>query len=126
VGPYQLQAAIAATHAEASRAADTHWKRIAELYRNLAQIHPSPVVELNRAVVLAKVAGPRSGLDHLLPLEDALAHYQPYWAAKAALLLEAGEREAAHAAFGEAIARTTDEAELDFLREKQKVAGSGH
>ena len=69
-GPYALQAAIAACHAQARRAEDTDWVRIAVLYRHLAEVEPSPVVELNRAVALGMAFGPEAGLR----LVDELAH----------------------------------------------------
>jgi RNA polymerase sigma factor (sigma-70 family) len=70
IGPYTLQAAIAACHARARTAAETDWERIAALYEALAQLEPSPVVELNRAVAVAMAFGPQAGLE----LVDALAH----------------------------------------------------
>jgi predicted RNA polymerase sigma factor len=69
-GPYTLQAAIAACHARARRAEDTDWTRIAAIYRQLAEIDPSPVVELNRAVAVAMAHGPEAGLS----IVDELAH----------------------------------------------------
>ena len=66
-GPYALQAAIAACHARATTAEDTDWVRIAALYDGLAQISPSPVVELNRGVAIAQAFGPQAGLDIVLP-----------------------------------------------------------
>jgi RNA polymerase sigma-70 factor (ECF subfamily) len=71
-GPYQLQAAIAALHARAQRAEDTDWPQIALLYGELSRLHPSAVVELNRAVAVAMAEGPIAGLELLegLPLEE--------------------------------------------------------
>lgn len=69
-GPYALQAAIAACHARAATAADTDWTQIAALYDGLAQINPSPVVELNRGVATAEAFGPQAGLNLVLPLFD--------------------------------------------------------
>lgn len=69
-GPYALQAAIAAGHARAATIEDTDWVRITALYDGLAQISPSPVVELNRAVATAQAFGPQAGLDLVLPLFD--------------------------------------------------------
>ena len=68
-GPYQLQAAIAAVHAEASTAAETDWRQIVALYRLLARVAPNPMVTLNQAVAVAMVAGPRAGLALLAPLD---------------------------------------------------------
>ncbi len=73
-GPYALQAAIAACHARARAAADTDWPRIAALYDGLAQINPSPVVELNRGVAAGRAFGPQAGLDIVLPLFDLPGH----------------------------------------------------
>ena len=70
LGPYQLQAAIAAIHAEAPRAEDTDWRQILALYQLLEHVSPSPIVSLNRAVALAMVRGPRAGLDLLEALDD--------------------------------------------------------
>jgi predicted RNA polymerase sigma factor len=69
VGPFQLQAAIAAVHAEANSAADTDWVQIETLYRMLAQLAPSPMITLNHAVAVAMVEGPAAGLEMLVPLE---------------------------------------------------------
>ena len=70
VGPYQLQAAIAAVHAEAADAADTDWAQIEVLYGMLAELAPSPVVTLNRAVAIAETAGPEAALALVEPLLD--------------------------------------------------------
>ncbi len=105
-GPYQLQAAIAALHAHAPSAAQTDWSQIAELYGALAQLTPSPVVELNRAVAVAFARGPHAGLELLTPLlaEPALERYQPLHAAHAELLLRAGDRGGAAHAYQRAVA----------------------
>jgi RNA polymerase sigma-70 factor (ECF subfamily) len=105
-GPYQLQAAIAALHAQAPTAAQTDWAQIAELYSGLALLLPSPVVELNRAVAVAFAHGPRPGLELLQRLlaEPALERYQPLHAARAELLARAGEREEAARAYQRALA----------------------
>src|SRR2546421_10679310 len=77
LGPYALQAAVAACHARARNAADTDWARIAALYDALAQLVPSPVVELNRAVAVGMAFGPAAGLELVdsLTTEPALAGY---------------------------------------------------
>jgi RNA polymerase sigma-70 factor (ECF subfamily) len=84
--PYALQAAIAALHAEATRAEDTDWPQIAALYAELERVHPSPVVSLNRAVAVGMAHGPREGLRLLDGLADALAGYHLLPAARADLL----------------------------------------
>ncbi|HXM54112.1 MAG TPA: DUF6596 domain-containing protein [Candidatus Dormibacteraeota bacterium] len=107
-GPYQLQAAIAALHAQASSFAETDWRQIALLYRELARRAPSPVVEVNRAVAVGLADGPLAGLAVLEPVlaSGALAGYGPLHAAHADLLDRAGQRDAATAAWGRAIAAT--------------------
>src|SRR5207302_10331236 len=78
-GEYQLQAAITALHIQGSDAGATDWEQIAELYRALARLSPSPVVELNRAAAVGFAAGPQAGLELLQPLlgDSALDDYQP-------------------------------------------------
>ena len=104
-GPYQLQAAIAALHVEAPSEEETDWAQIAELYRALGRLSPSPVVEVNRAVAVAFASGPQAGLQLLAPLLDdpGLARYQPLYAAQAELLRRAGDREAAARAYERAL-----------------------
>src|SRR5690606_19973895 len=91
-GPYQIQAAIAALHAQAARPEETDWAQIAALYGELARVMPSPIVELNRAVAVAMVEGPVRGLALLdgLAADDRLAGYYLYHAARADLLRRAG------------------------------------
>jgi RNA polymerase sigma-70 factor, ECF subfamily len=111
-GPYQLQAAIAALHAQAPSFADTDWPQIALLYRTLARQAPSPVVEVNRAVAVGMADGPRAGLAVLEPVlaSGALAGYGPLHAAHADLLERAGDAEGARAAWARAIASTENSA----------------
>jgi RNA polymerase sigma-70 factor, ECF subfamily len=113
-GSYQLQAAITALQIEE----DPDWARIADLYGALAQLTPTPVVELNRAVAVGFADGPRAGLELLAPLLDdpALRGYQPLHAAHAELLRRAGDRPAAAAAYERAIelsANAVERAELE-------------
>jgi RNA polymerase sigma-70 factor (ECF subfamily) len=107
-GPYQLQAAIAALHAEAPGFAETDWAQIALLYGELARRAASPVVEVNRAVAVGMADGPRAGLAILEPVlaSGALADYGPLHAAHADLLDRAGEAAAATAAWARAIEAT--------------------
>ena len=109
VGPYQVQAAIAAVHAEAPRAEDTDWPQVLALYELLEGIAPNPVVTLNHAVALAMVRGPQAGLDLLAALDgDArLRDTHRVEAVRAHLLELAGERQAALAAYRSAARRTT-------------------
>lgn len=105
-GPYALQAAIAACHARAPSAADTDWRRIAELYGKLAQVTPSPVVELNRAVAVAMAEGPAAGLAIVerLGQEKALRNYQWLPSVRGDLLARLGRHADARAAFLQAAA----------------------
>jgi RNA polymerase sigma-70 factor, ECF subfamily len=123
VGPYQVQAAIAATHAEAPAFAATDWPRIAALYAVLERLDPSPVVTINRAVAVAYADGPRSGLSLLAPFaeDDRLARYQPLHAARADLLRRAGDEAAARAAYADAIALTANARERGAL--ERRAAG---
>ncbi|MCD2197163.1 RNA polymerase sigma factor [Actinomycetospora endophytica] len=116
VGAYQLQAAVAAVHAEAADYRDTDWPQIAGLYEVLGRIDPSPVVALNRAVALAEAGEPRAGLALLDALDGEagrLGHRLP--AARAHLLVRAGDLAAAHHAYGAAAAAATSVAERDLL-----------
>jgi RNA polymerase sigma factor (sigma-70 family) len=109
VGPYQVQAAIAAVHAEAPRAEDTDWPQVLALYELLEGVAPNPVVTLNHAVALAMVRGPQAGLDLLATLDgDArLRDTHRVEAVRAHLLELAGERQAALDAYRSAARRTT-------------------
>ena len=126
-GPYQLQAAIAGLHADAPSFAATDWPQIAALYGRLAQLDPSPVVEVNRAVAVALAEGPDAGLVVLEPLNaDArLDRYQPLHAARAELLRRAGDHEAARAAYERAIARTANDRERAELGRRAAATPSG-
>ena len=114
---YAVEAAIAATHAEAPTWADTDWTEIAALYGVLRQLWPSPVVELNRAVAIGLRDGPAAGLDALAPLlaDPALATYGYLSAARADFLRQLGCWPEAAAAYEEALALTGNEAERAFL-----------
>ncbi len=107
-GPYQLQAAIAALHAAAASFEQTDWPQIAALYGELARRAPSPVVEVNRAVAVGLADGPLAGLAVLGPVlaSGQLDGYGPLHAAHADLLDQAGQREAAAAAWARAIETT--------------------
>jgi RNA polymerase sigma-70 factor, ECF subfamily len=115
VGPYSLQARIAAEHT----AEDKDWDRIAALYRLLAQANPSPVVELNRAVAVAMVEGPERGLELIADLEDGmLERYHLLHAARADLLRRLGRREEAADAYRRARELTENPAERAFLERR--------
>ena len=117
LGPYQLQAAIAAVHDEAATAADTDWRQILVLYELLAQVAPSPVVTLNHAVALAMVRGPRAGLELLATLDgDArMAGSHRLDAVRAHLLELAGDTAAARDHYRAAARRTTSLPEQRYL-----------
>jgi RNA polymerase sigma-70 factor, ECF subfamily len=118
--PYQLQAAISALHAQAATAEATDWPQIAVLYGKLAELLPSPVVELNRAVALGMAYGPHVGLQVLdqLQLNDALADYHWFHAARADFLRRLGDYAAAQAAYERALALCHNCAERAFLRRR--------
>ncbi|MFI7217485.1 RNA polymerase sigma factor [Micromonospora maritima] len=118
VGPYQLQAAVAALHDEAPSAADTDWPQILALYGVLERLTGSPVVALNRAVATAMVHGPAAGLDALATLagDSRLAGSHRLDAARAHLYEMAGDREAAVTHYRAAATRTTSRPEQEYLQ----------
>ncbi|WP_367049458.1 sigma-70 family RNA polymerase sigma factor [Streptomyces sp. Je 1-332] len=115
-GVYQLQAAIAALHDEATRADDTDWPQILALYDILVRRAPEPMAELSRAVAFAMVHGPRAGLDEVATLEDRLAGHHRLDAVRAHLLERAGETDAARAAYQLAAKRTLSVPETRYLQ----------
>jgi RNA polymerase sigma factor (sigma-70 family) len=120
VGPYQLQAAIAAVHAEAERAQDTDWPQILALYELLERIAPNPMVRLNCAVATAMVRGPEAGLDLLRTLEgDArVARHHRLEAVRAHLQELAGDHQAARASYQLAARRTSSVPERRYLQDR--------
>ena len=125
-GPYQLQAAIAACHAQAPTAADTDWREITLLYDRLSEIAPAPVVSLNRAVAVAMADGPAAGLALVAELEQAgaLADYYLLPATRADLLRRLGRDREAAAAYGRALELVATDAERRFLRKRlSEVSG---
>lgn len=125
VGPFQLQAAIAAVHAEAEQAADTDWAQIELLYRMLAEQVPGPVVTLNHAVALAMVDGPEAGLALLEPLTTAreLRHSHRLPAVRAHLLELAGRPVEARVQYAEAARLATSIPEQRFLNDRAAEVG---
>ncbi|GAA1514760.1 RNA polymerase sigma factor [Dactylosporangium maewongense] len=115
LGPYGLQAAIAACHARAPRPADTDWDRIVALYRLLAHVAPSAVVRLNLAVAVGMASGPSAGLALLDELDGALANYPYLPAARGDLLERLGRHEEARAEFARAAALTRNERERSLF-----------
>jgi RNA polymerase sigma-70 factor (ECF subfamily) len=124
-GPFQIQAAIAAVHADAPSHDATDWSQIVALYDQLHAMRPNAVVALNRAVAIAELHGPGTGLDALTDLDAAaLVDYQPYHAARADLLVRAGDRDAALAAYARAIDLTANPVEREFLERRRAVVAS--
>ena len=119
-GPYTLQAAIAACHARARTAGETDWARIAALYDALAQLAPSPVVELNRAVAVAMAFGPAAGLEVVDALRDepALEAYHLLPSVRADLLAKLGRADEARAELERAAELTRNERERALLLER--------
>jgi RNA polymerase sigma-70 factor (ECF subfamily) len=116
-GRFTLQAAIAALHAEAPSYADTDWPQVLRLYDALARAWPNPVVELNRAVVLAMVDGPGAALDRVdaLVADGRLAGYRYLPATRADLLRRLGRPDEAAAEYRAAITLSDNDAERAFL-----------
>ncbi|HEY8682019.1 MAG TPA: DUF6596 domain-containing protein, partial [Rhodanobacter sp.] len=123
LGPYALQAAIAACHARAVVADDTDWQRIATLYGTLAQVMPSPIVELNRAVAVAMAFGPAAGLDIVDTLVDepALANYHLLPTVRGDLLFKLGRAGEARLEFERAAALTQNVRERELLLKRAKA-----
>ncbi len=122
-GQYQLQAAITAVHIRGTDTGTTDWQQIAELYRALGEIAPSPVVELNRAAAVGFAFGPQTGLELLEPLlaDPALGRYQPLHATHADLLRRAGDPVAAARAYERAIALSANEVERAELQRRRST-----
>ena len=120
LGPYALQGAIAACHARARSAEETDWTRITALYDALAQLTPSPVVELNRAVAYAMAFGPAAGLEIVDPLvaEPALQSYHLLPSVRGDLLMKLGRRDEARGEFERAAALTRNARERGLLLER--------
>lgn len=116
-GPYAIQAAIAAVHAEAASYAETDWDQIAVLYRMLEQREPGPVVRLGRAVALGRARGPEAGLRRLDELADdaALARFRPFHTARAVTLEQLGDPAGAAEAYRRALELPGNDAEDAYL-----------
>jgi RNA polymerase sigma-70 factor (ECF subfamily) len=115
-GPYQVQAAISALHAEAPTAEATDWGQIAALYSTLARMAPSLVIEVNRAVAVAMAEGPQAGLHILDGLDERAQGYYPFHVARADLLRRSDRLEAAGEAYRRAIALCSNPAERAHLQ----------
>jgi RNA polymerase sigma factor (sigma-70 family) len=127
LGPYALQAAIAACHAQARTAQETNWERIAALYDALAQLSPSPIIELNRAVAVAMAFGPAAGLELVdaLTSEPSLKDYHLLPGVRGDLLAKLGRFDEACAEFKRAAALTRNERERALLLERAAAAANG-
>jgi predicted RNA polymerase sigma factor len=127
LGPYALQAAIAACHARARTPEETDWGRIAALYEALAQLAPSPVVELNRAVALAMAFGPATGLELVdaLTSEPSLRSYHLLPSVRGDLLAKLGRFDEAREQFERAASLTQNECERTMLLERAAACARG-
>jgi predicted RNA polymerase sigma factor len=124
LGPYTLQAAIAACHARARTAEETEWERIVALYDALAQLQPSPVVELNRAVAVSMAYGPEAALEIVdeLAADGSLERYHLLPSVRGDLLRKLGRNEEAAAEFERAASLTQNEPERALLLERAAAA----
>jgi len=118
VGPFALQAALAAQHCRARRPEDTNWAQIVRLYDLLERVQPSPIVSLNRAVAVAMVEGPQAGLALIDTLAGDLEHYHLLHAARADLLRRSGAHAAAASSYQKALELVGNEAERRFLEKR--------
>jgi predicted RNA polymerase sigma factor len=120
LGPYQLQAAIAATHAGAERAEDTNWRQVHALYRILDRIAPNPMVTLNRAIALAELEGPHAGLELLSTLDsdNRMAGHHRLHAVRAHLLERAGDLPDARESYRLAARATASLTERRYLESR--------
>ncbi|WP_315807049.1 MULTISPECIES: RNA polymerase sigma factor [unclassified Bradyrhizobium] len=115
-GPYLIQAAIAALHAQAATPEQTEWAQIDLLYGALELVQPSPVVTLNRAVAVSKARGPQAALDMIEPLAERLQNYFYFYGVRGALLMQLGRNQEARTSFDRAIALAHSPAEAAHIR----------
>jgi RNA polymerase sigma-70 factor (ECF subfamily) len=120
IGPYQLQAAIAALHAQASTSAETDWQQIVALYEKLLEFNPSPIIALNHAVAVAMSGGIEAGLKRIDDLDhrSGLDQYYLFHAARADLLRRLNRYRDAAGAYEQAASLATNNIELDFLKRR--------
>jgi RNA polymerase sigma-70 factor (ECF subfamily) len=123
-GPYQLQAAIVAVHAEAGSYPETDWEEVVGLYDRLYALQPTPVVALNRALALAELRGPDVALAEVEPLGERLAGYHLYHAARGELLRRLGRLDEARRANLDALRLTDNPGEQRLLRERIAAEGA--
>jgi RNA polymerase sigma-70 factor (ECF subfamily) len=121
VGRYQLEAALQSAHVYRCRTGNANWEEVVQLYDVLLRLSVSPVIAINRALAIAEVDGPAAALNELKKVSDdpRLSEYQPYWAARAELLVRTGENRAAREAYEMAIGLERDDAVRRFLRQRQ-------
>ncbi len=125
-GPFQIQAAIAAVHADAATAEGTDWSQIVALYDQLLAVRPTAVVALNRAIAIGEQLGADAGLEALEAIDvESLVEYQPFHAARADLLGRAGRIGEARDAYDRAIELTTNPTERAFLEARRAGARPG-
>jgi len=122
-GRYQILAAINAVHTSARDARDTDWRQVVALYDQLTRIDPSPVVALNRAIAIAELDGPEVALAVIDRLEDKLAGYHAYHAARADLLRRLGRGQKSRAAYDKAIELAGNTAETAYLTRRRDQLG---
>ncbi len=115
VGPYQIQAAIAALHARAPTAEATNWRRITGLYGELRRFIDTPIIQLNQAVAISMASSPQDGLLLLEPLADELSAYAPYHLARADMFRRLGQADSAREAYRLALDLTQNQVERDFI-----------
>jgi RNA polymerase sigma-70 factor (ECF subfamily) len=118
-GRYQILAAINAVHTSAGQARDTDWSQIVALYDQLVRLDPSPIVALNRAIAVAEIDGPGVALAAIDRLEDKLAGYHAYHAARADLLRRLGYSRKSRAAYDKAIELAGNSAEIGCLTRRR-------
>ncbi len=120
VGPYQIQAAISAVHVQSTTYEQTDWTQITQLYDKLYELHPTPVVKLNRTIAYSFAKGPNSALKAIQELADegSLEAYQPFHAARADVFRRAGHRDESVQAYRHALTLTTNQVERRFLEQR--------
>ena len=125
IGRFQLEGALQSAHAHRRRTGSANWNEVVQLYDALVAITGSPVVAINRALALAELHGPRAGLDAMpeTTADPRIIEYQPYWAARAELLVRTGALEEARNSYELAIGLESDPAVRRFLQQRQSVAG---
>jgi RNA polymerase sigma-70 factor (ECF subfamily) len=122
-GPYQILAAIGAVHTSARDVRDTDWSQVVALYDQLVRLDPSPIIALNRAIAVAELDGPEVALAAVDHLEDRLAGYHAYHAARADLLRRLGRSQHSRAAYDKAIELAGNTAETAYLTRRRDQLG---